>query len=104
MSKARKNSLTVSAGVALNRRGKAFISGNRIDLLEQIDQLGSISQAAKAVVRGRSGLQIANWSSRNSAATAATPRGDREAVLELMRRITSRPRRSLRQVKTLSRP
>ena len=49
MSKARKNSLTVSAGVALNRKGENFISGNRIDLLEQIEQLGSISQAAKAV-------------------------------------------------------
>jgi molybdate transport system regulatory protein len=49
MNKPRKNSLTVSAGLALHQQGSTFVSGNRIELLEQIEQLGSITQAAKAV-------------------------------------------------------
>lgn len=41
--------LAVSGGLWLDRKGRSFLGGNRIELLESIDKHGSITQAAKAV-------------------------------------------------------
>ena len=54
MSKSRKKtSSTPALGIIgrlhLERAGQRFLSGKRIDLLESIDRLGSITQAAKSV-------------------------------------------------------
>jgi molybdate transport system regulatory protein len=43
------SSLGVAGRLHLERAGQRFLSGKRIDLLESIDRLGSITQAAKAV-------------------------------------------------------
>jgi molybdate transport system regulatory protein len=41
--------LSVSGGLSLDRKGQTLLAGRRIALLEGIETLGSISQAAKAV-------------------------------------------------------
>jgi molybdate transport system regulatory protein len=46
---AKQKNLAVSGGLWLDRKGHGFLGGNRIVLLESIDKLGSITQAAKAV-------------------------------------------------------
>jgi len=45
----KRSTLGVSGGVALDSKGRRFLSGNRIELLERIEKHGSITQAAKAV-------------------------------------------------------
>jgi molybdate transport system regulatory protein len=49
MSKARQPPLAVQGGLWLGRKGKTLAGASRIELLEAIDRLGSITQAAKAV-------------------------------------------------------
>jgi molybdate transport system regulatory protein len=45
----KSKALAVSGGLWLDRRGRSFLGGRRIELLEAIEQHGSITQAAKAV-------------------------------------------------------
>lgn len=47
--KLRKNSIGLSGNLWLNRAENRFLGGDRITLLEKIDELGSITKAAKAV-------------------------------------------------------
>ncbi len=49
MVKPRKPALAVQGDLWLGRKGKAFLSANRIELLESIDRLGSITRAAQDV-------------------------------------------------------
>jgi molybdate transport system regulatory protein len=49
MVKPRKPALAVQGDLWLGRKGKAFLSANRIDLLESVDRLGSITRAAQDV-------------------------------------------------------
>jgi molybdate transport system regulatory protein len=49
MVKPKPAALAVQGDLWLGRKGKAFLSANRIDLLESIDRLGSITRAAKDV-------------------------------------------------------
>jgi len=49
MVKPRQAALAVQGDLWLGRKGKAYLSANRIDLLESIDRLGSITHAAKDV-------------------------------------------------------
>ncbi len=49
MVKARKPALAVQGDLWLGRKGKAFLSANRIDLLESVDRLGSITRAAQDI-------------------------------------------------------
>jgi molybdate transport system regulatory protein len=49
MVKSRKSALAVGGDLWLGRKGKAFLSANRIELLESIDRLGSITRAAQDV-------------------------------------------------------
>jgi molybdate transport system regulatory protein len=44
-----KNHLSLAGNLYFNRAEEKFLGGNQIALLEQIDQLGSITKAAKAV-------------------------------------------------------
>ena len=45
----RKTTMAVSGALSLHQQGRHFLAGNRIELLEAIDRLGSITKAAKAV-------------------------------------------------------
>ncbi|HEX4023245.1 MAG TPA: TOBE domain-containing protein [Steroidobacteraceae bacterium] len=47
--KAKPGNLEIGGSLELSRRGRKYLGGNRIRLLEAIDRLGSISQAAKDV-------------------------------------------------------
>jgi molybdate transport system regulatory protein len=49
MVKPRKPALAVRGDLWLGRKGKAFLSANRIDLLESVDRLGSITRAAQDI-------------------------------------------------------
>jgi molybdate transport system regulatory protein len=49
MPKAKQESLAVHGGLWLDRKGKTLVGARRIELLEAIDRLGSITRAAKAV-------------------------------------------------------
>jgi molybdate transport system regulatory protein len=49
MVKPRQAALAVQGDLWLGRKGKSFLSANRIDLLESVDRLGSITRAAKDV-------------------------------------------------------
>jgi molybdate transport system regulatory protein len=49
MVKPKQAPLAVRGDLWLGRKGKAFLNENRIDLLESIDRLGSITRAAKDV-------------------------------------------------------
>ncbi|HTW75661.1 MAG TPA: TOBE domain-containing protein [Steroidobacteraceae bacterium] len=49
MHKARTGALELGGSIELSRRGHKYLGGNRIRLLEAIDRLGSITQAAKDV-------------------------------------------------------
>jgi molybdate transport system regulatory protein len=49
MSKAKQDSLAIHGGLWLDRQGKTLVGALRIELLEAIDRLGSITRAAKAV-------------------------------------------------------
>jgi molybdate transport system regulatory protein len=49
MPRPRRQSLAVQGGLWLDRKGKTLVGANRIELLEAIDRLGSITHAAKAV-------------------------------------------------------
>jgi molybdate transport system regulatory protein len=49
MSRLRQPSLGVQGGLWLDRKGKTLVGAPRIELLEAIDRLGSITHAAKAV-------------------------------------------------------
>jgi molybdate transport system regulatory protein len=49
MPKLRQQSVAVQGGLWLDRKGKTLVGANRIELLEAIDRLGSITHAAKAV-------------------------------------------------------
>lgn len=49
MAKARASALELGGSLTLSRRGHRYLGGNRIRLLEAIDRLGSITQAAKDV-------------------------------------------------------
>jgi molybdate transport system regulatory protein len=47
--KCTKNSLALTGNLWFNRAEQKFLGGDRINLLEKIDELGSITRAAKAV-------------------------------------------------------
>jgi molybdate transport system regulatory protein len=49
MSRLKQRSLAVQGGLWLDRNGKKLVGADRIELLEAIDRLGSITHAAKAV-------------------------------------------------------
>ncbi len=49
MPKAKISALELGGSIELSRRGRSYLGGNRIRLLEAIDRLGSISQAARDV-------------------------------------------------------
>lgn len=49
MGKPKKPALAVEGDLWLGRKGKAFLSANRIELLESIDRLGSITRAAQDI-------------------------------------------------------
>ena len=47
MTRARSGSLQLEGQLQLSRRGRKYLGGDRIALLEAIERLGSISQAAR---------------------------------------------------------
>jgi molybdate transport system regulatory protein len=49
MGSSKRQSLAIKGDLRLDRKGKKFLGGARIDLLESIERLGSITHAAKAV-------------------------------------------------------
>lgn len=49
MPRLKRPSLAVQGGLWLDRQGKQLVGASRIELLEAIDRLGSITQAARAV-------------------------------------------------------
>jgi molybdate transport system regulatory protein len=49
MARAKPRPLAIHGGLWLDRKGHTFVGANRIALLQSIDRMGSITQAAKAV-------------------------------------------------------
>jgi molybdate transport system regulatory protein len=47
LTRAKTSSLRLEGNLQLSRRGRKYLGGDRIDLLEAIERLGSISQAAR---------------------------------------------------------